>query len=155
MREIPQEVSEAVRKRNPHLYGPMANFIHELPKRPAVQAPTDQAPAAKRIRQEKPLIQNKLEAGWFTYLQATLKPGTAIRPKGMRFRLANGAQYVPDFIAFVDGKLTCYECKGPKQCKNVARGILTIKFAATQWPEVDWILVWREGGKWNTQKVLS
>jgi hypothetical protein len=38
--------------------------------------------------------------------------------------------------------------------KNVDRGILALKVAASSWPEVQFILIWKEQGVWNFQEVL-
>lgn len=105
----------------------------------------------KRIRQgEKPL--NKLERDWKEYLEA-LHPTREFMAQALRFRLANGVWYKPDVVCFnFDGGIACWECKGPMQMKNVARGIVMLKCAATTWPTVRFILVWRDGG-WQSQVV--
>lgn len=114
--------------------------------------------AAKRIRQEsKPLV-NKLEGDWLSVLSAQ-HPDKSIRPQAKRYKLANGAWYKPDFTCsnFMVGNgemETAWECKGPSCMKNVARGLLTVKFAASQWPEVAFFLVWKERGQWKQQRVL-
>jgi hypothetical protein len=72
----------------------------------------------------------------------------------MRFKIASGAWYKPDFTAFVAGQLTAWECKGPKTGKNVDRGVLALKCAAAQFSEVRFILCWREGLNWFTQQIL-
>lgn len=110
-------------------------------------APADK----KRIRQgEKP--PNKLEAAWRRHVEA-MQPGVKFRAQAIRFRLANGAWYRPDLMAWLNSRVVCWETKGPKQVKNVARGILTIKFAAAAWPEVLFILVWRDAEGWHQQEV--
>jgi hypothetical protein len=122
----------------------------KVSSRPLASAPTP-APA-KRIRQgEKP--PNKLEADWRRHIEA-VHPGVKFRAQAIRFRLANGAWYKPDLMAWLNCRVVCWETKGPKQAKNVARGILTIKVAATLWPEVLFILVWRQDGAWKQQEVL-
>jgi len=109
-------------------------------------------PSPKRIRQgEKP--PTKLEADWRAHMEAKY-PHIKFRAQAIRFRLANGAWYKPDLMAWLDSRIVCWETKGPKQAKNVARGILTIKVAATTWPEVLFILAWRESGAWYQQEVL-
>lgn len=107
---------------------------------------------AKRIRQgEKP--PTKLEADWKRHVEAQ-NPDVKFRDQAIRFRLANGAWYKPDLMAWLNCRVVCWETKGPKQMKGVARGILTVKFAAAAWPEVLFILVWREHGQWHQQEVL-
>jgi hypothetical protein len=106
----------------------------------------------KRIRQgEKP--PTKLEADWRAHMEA-IQPGVKFRAQAIRFRLANGAWYKPDLMAWLNYRVVCWETKGPKQAKNVARGILTIKVAAALWPEVLFILVWRDANGWHQQGVL-
>ena len=117
-----------------------------------VQTPETPKASPKRIRQgEKP--PNKLEADWRANVER-LHPEVKFRAQAIRFRLAHGAWYKPDLMAWLNCRVVCWETKGPKQAKNVARGILTIKFAAAAWPEVLFILVWREGGVWCQQEVL-
>jgi len=139
------EISEATRKRNPELYGVKSITV------------TNYSPVkkeAKRIRQdEKPLL-NKLESQWLHILKIKY-PDVEIRAQSWRVRIANGSWFKVDFCALINGRWTAWECKGPKQGKNVARGTLALKCAAGIYSEVDWILVWKEDGKWQEQKVLS
>ena len=135
-------ISESTRRKNPSLYAP-------VPCNVALEAVPK--PAPKRIRQgEKP--PTKLEADWRRHMEAT-QPDVKFRAQAIRFRLANGAWYKPDLMAWLNCQVVCWETKGPKQMKGVARGILTVKFAAASWPEVLFILVWRENGQWQTQEV--
>jgi hypothetical protein len=113
-----------------------------------------------RIRQSSRPLMNKLEAEWFAILSAQFPNYPRPRAQAKRYKLANGAWYRPDVTSSSwpdDGgwaKETAWECKGPKQMKNVARGMLTIRFAAAQWPEVAFWLVWKENGQWKMQRVL-
>jgi len=121
----------------------------------AAQRPQPVATEAKRIRQDSAKL-NKLESDWLTYLQVLHHANkVTFRPQALRFRLGNGAWYKPDITGFVDGKLTAWECKGPKQVKGVAKGLMTVKVAASAWPEVEFWLVWRERGEWQVQRVLA
>jgi hypothetical protein len=144
---LPNNPNESFRRRNPHLYGvqPPVRTVNQKTGRITFSE-------KKRIRQgEKP--PTKLEADWRLHQEAFF-PGVKFRAQAIRFRLANGAWYRPDLMAWMDGRMNCWETKGPKQMKNVARGILTVKFAATAWPEVRFTLVWREAGQWHEQVVL-
>ena len=109
--------------------------------------------AGVRIRQDDKPLMNKLESSWFDYLTTT---GTVkdLKAQALRFKLANGAWYKADMVGWVAGRMTAWECKGPSCMKNVDRGILTVKIAAHEWPEVDFYLIWRTKGQWNQQKVL-
>ena len=110
-------------------------------------------PGAARIRQPSKPLCNKLEAAWRDYLMATLPAGTVIRSQSLKVRLASGAFYKPDFTAWIAGRLTAWECKGPRANKGRQSGILAVKVAADQWPEVRFVLVTRQGGQWATQVV--
>lgn len=146
LREMQDRTTEAIRNSRLRRAPAPAGATIEPPQ-PAIAKSSP-----KRIRQgEKP--PNKLEADWRAYMEAQ-QPDVKFRPQAIRFRLANGAWYKPDLMAWLNCRVVCWETKGPKQAKNVARGILTIKFAATAWPEVLFILVWREGGVWCQQEVL-
>ena len=146
MKEIPQQVSESVRRRNPHLYSVILED--------GSVGTTTANPTPKRIRQStKPLL-NKLEADFFEALKYRWK---IIVPQGMRFRLANGLWYKPDFVAFPHGlesqdiRLRAYECKGPHAFRG---GFENLKMAATTYPQIRWTLVWKEDGQWKEQGVL-
>jgi hypothetical protein len=124
----------------------------EFPEPPSADQKLYGFNVVKRMRQgEKP--PNKLESDWRSYMEEE-QPGVKFRAQSIRFRLANGAWYKPDLMAWLNMRVVCWETKGPKQGKNVDRGILTIKFAATAWPEVLFILVWRDSGGWHQQEVL-
>lgn len=133
---------------NPHLL-PGA----EQPKgKPLVQVFAEEE-ERKRIRQEtKPLL-NKLETDWGELLKRD--PAiTHLRPQSLRLKIANGAWYKPDWTGLCGGRLICWECKGPKQVKGCGKGLLTLKVAARTYPEIGFVLVWREGGSWYHQEVL-
>lgn len=120
----------------------------------ALKAHTANAAPGVRIRQDSKPLLNKLESQWFNYLKA-LGTVTNLSAQALRFKLANGAWYKCDIVGWVNGRLTGYECKGPSCMKGVARGILTVKIAAHEWPEVDFYLVWKERGEFRQQKVLA
>lgn len=154
--------SESSMRRNPHVFGPGETTLAVPP------ADGSAAPVARpaRIRQSSKPLMNKLEQAWFNLLSVQYPNYPKPRAQAKRYKIANGAWYKPDVTVSLwpnrnpDGSVrgadmeTAWECKGPKQMKNVARGILTIKTAAAQWPEVRFILVWQERGKWCQQEVL-
>jgi hypothetical protein len=151
-------MSESTRKRNPHLFGaPAAELKKVWEKDPdsviAFRMGIDPKPG-KRLRQDTKPLMNKLEQSFFNYLKAELCNEPTLRAQAKRYKLANGAWYKPDITANVNGFETAWECKGPKQMKNMARAMLVIKFSATQWPDVRWKLVWKDGGQWKQQDVL-
>ena len=115
----------------------------------------------KRIRQDTKPRLNKLEQEWFDRIKGMFPNFPPVRAQAKRYELASGAWFKPDFTASTwpapengPQKETAWEVKGPKACRWSRRGELTIKFAARAWPEVRWILVWKEGGAWRTQEVL-
>lgn len=112
--------------------------------------------SGKRLRQNpKPLL-NKLETQWFEYLKATLPKDAlpTLRAQAIKLKLCNGSFYKPDMSATVAGRLICWETKGPRFGKGNARGTLVIKFAASAWPEIQFIYASKEHGEWRTQVVL-
>lgn len=118
-------------------------------------------PAKKRIRQSSKPLMNKLEQDWFNYLSRTLPADIRLRAQAKKYRLANGSWYKPDMTATTLDlgpalwRETAWECKGPKQMKGISRGMLTLKFAASAWPEVRFALVYKdESGNWKQENVL-
>lgn len=139
-----------------------AQSLHRPPV--IVKGALQEVKVGRRVRQDTKPLMNKLESEWFEVLKRDY-PGEVIRPQAKRFRLAAGAWYKPDFTAVLEYRepgsvdVRCYsevawECKGPRQMKGVARGTLAIKAAAGQYPEVRWVLVWKECGQWRQQEVL-
>lgn len=164
--------SESTRRRNPHLFGlapeqvaksvsnPEGKTLVEVFRAEAKGMNLEQFMTAevalkgRRLRQDPKPLMNKLETEYFNYLNARLCHEPTLRPQARRYKLANGAWYKPDITACVNGRETAWECKGPKQMKSMARAMLTIKVAAHNWPEVRWMLVWKEQGRWMEQEVL-
>ncbi len=109
---------------------------------------------ASRIRQDKKPLMNELEQAWFNVLQLRY-PCVPIRPQAKRYKLCSGAWYKPDMTAIINGVETAWECKGPNVVKGVAKGLLALKFAAHEWPEVDFWLVWKDQREWKEQKIIS
>lgn len=100
----------------------------------------------KRIRQSaKPLL-NKLEQEWLDFYG---KWFDVVHAQDIRFKLANGIWYKPDFVCFKVS--TCWEVKGPHAFRG---GFENLKVAANKYPEFKWVLVWKEHGAWKEQHVL-
>lgn len=147
-------MSESTKKLNPHLFGaPAAGFGKPLVEVFRVDGGATQS--GKRLRQDTKPLMNKLEQEYFNVLTRTHPGNKTIRAQAKRYKLANGAWYKPDITANINGREMAFECKGPKQMKSMARAMLTVKFAAAQWPEVCWALVWKDNGLWQRQEVLS
>lgn len=146
--QIPQG-SETFRRLNPHVFGPQTNPG-------AVVAAMEQSIATpvKRIRQreeETPLL-NKLETAFLAELTFTL-PGVKVHAQSWRVKIARSSWFKVDFCACVDGQWVAWEVKGNKG-KNIDRGKLALKVAASAYPEVKWFLVWRIDGQWQRQEIL-
>lgn len=110
---------------------------------------------AKRIRQSSKPLLNKLEEEYQRILiDKSPYANPKVYPQAIRFRLANGAWYKPDLVSWNYGNMRCFEVKGPKGMKGQPKGLMTLKVAAAQYPEVDWYLVWKENGQWQEQLVL-
>lgn len=147
---LPANPSESVKRRNPHLYGPAkasTSVLNAVIKPESVKLGTK-----KRVRQStKPLL-NKLETEYFERLKL-LWPNDTIRPQAKRYMLANGLWYKPDFTAVLctgSGE-TAWEVKGPHSFRG---GFENLKMAAFQWREVQFILAWKQDGKWVSQEIL-
>lgn len=115
---------------------------------------------SKRVRQSDKPLMNKLEAEWFSILSAQFPNYPRPRAQAKRYKLANGSWYKADVTAsswpveMGTPKETAWECKGGKKMKGNAKGMLTIKVAAALWPEVRFILVWKENGNFKQQEIL-
>ena len=112
--------------------------------------PTKPAKTRKRIRQDGKPLMNKLEQEFKEYHER--RTGHELIPQSIRFRLANGLWYKPDFVQRcpVMGS-SCFEVKGPHAYRG---GFENLKMAAHQYQWIKWILVWKENGEWQEQVVL-
>lgn len=141
-------VGETCRKLNPHLFAkldPEAKAVLN-----GVVIPEEDKRAPKRIRQDgKPLL-NKLEAEFKTWWE--MASGNTLYSQSIRFRLANGLWYKPDFIqcCAVMG-WTAFEVKGPHSFRG---GFENLKMAATTYRNIKWVLAWKQDGAWQQQAVL-
>jgi len=152
---------------NPHLAAHMV--VRE--GNAALRAGLPDSAAPKRLRQDRPEepAQNALEldfraellhrAAAMPLVAARLAAGSLVSQR-VRLRLANGAWYKVDHFAFTwprsDGALgpAAWEMKGPEAMRGVAKGKLALKVAAAQYPQVEFWLVWRDGGGWAEERVL-
>lgn len=110
-----------------------------------------------RVRQDPKPLMNKLEAEFFGIL-ALQQPYEYIRVQAKRYRLGNGIWYKPDFTCsnWPDGDErveTAWEVKGPRAFRG---GFENLKVAASLYPEVRWLLVWKDKttGEWQGQHIL-
>ena len=174
MKEIPQKVSESVRKLNPHLYATAVRDGYEVP---LIGVPKSAEPSKgdfrkdvaatevqivygkKRIRQSSKPKMNMLEMEFHAKLKQDYE-GFEILCQAVRLELANGQWYKPDF--FIPSgherhadwdKCIAYEVKGPKAFRG---GFENLKTAARVHQWCKFYLVWKEkgSGKWQRQEVL-
>lgn len=145
MNQIPTQVSESVRRKNPHLYGPA----------PVYDNTYERSKPAKRIRQSSKPLMNKLEEQWFEVLKRRFG---IVLPQSIRFMLGRGVWYKPDFVCWPvgfdsqDPRMRVWECKGPHAFRG---GFENLKVAAHKYPHIQWNLVWKnEVGQWCEQTVL-
>ena len=152
MKEIPANVSESTKKRNPTLYP----SLEERSGQP-YSMPFPKQPKPRRLRQStKPLL-NKLEQEWFDVLR--FNTNSIVHCQGIKFKLANGLTYLPDFFCFdwmsagEFARPTAFEVKGPWATDDA---IAKVKMFATAYPEIRVILVWKDDNKqWCQQRVLA
>lgn len=147
MKEVPQNVSASVRRRNPHLY----NYATGIA--PTGEEVTIITKPKKRIRQSSKPLMNKLEFSFYSYLSA-FYPSFSFHAQSIRFKLGNGIYYKPDLVCFGWGdkpRACCWEVKGPYAFRG---GFENLKVAAHAYPEVEWRLAWKIGNEWQQQLVL-
>ena len=146
MKEPPQQVSESVRRLNPHLYSALNSHSVAPTTHPD---PSGGIKTPKRIRQSSKPLLNKLETEWGEALKSAYSNPV---PQAVGFRLGNGVVYWPDFVS-----LECcmaWEVKGNQPIQDDS--VVKIKVAARLFPGITWILVWKDKvtKDWCTQKVL-
>jgi hypothetical protein len=112
-----------------------------------------------RVRQSTKPVMNKLETEWFHILNIQHLMFPRPRPQAVTFKLCNGMRYTPDVFttAWPQGdqygiRATAWEVKGPKAFDG---SLDKLKMAAHEWPEILWILVWKESGRWTQQIILQ
>ena len=124
---------------------------------PSSAATTVIAAPGKRVRQSAKPLMNKLETEWLNIIKDRSPNYPPIRIQSLRFRLSRSSWYKPDFFAALwptpDGpaKATAWEVKGPHAFRG---GLENLKMAASLYPEVRWLLVWKESGSWKEQEIL-
>lgn len=153
MKEIPQQVSESVRRINPHLYQKGQASTAVMIQRAKDGLPMIQI-KPKRIRQSSKPLMNKLEGEFYNSIKSRFE---FVCPQAMRFMLGNGIWYKPDFICFPvgfdsqDTRMRAFEVKGPHAFRG---GFENLKVAAHNYVSIIWILAWKEDGQWKEQRVL-
>jgi hypothetical protein len=121
------------------------------PNHPA-PSPAPVGAAKPRVRQSAAPRLNRLETEFARHLAETY-PQAAVYAQSLKFRLANGTTYLPDFVSFDGPRPRCWECKGPFA---YAGSLEKLKIAAGLYPQIEWTLAWREKGRpgWQSQTIL-
>ncbi len=105
----------------------------------------------KRFRQETKPLMNGLEKEWYNF-QQRVNPQIRLHIQAKRYRLGNGKWYKPDFTGHIGPREMAWEVKGAKAFRDAMD---TIKWAAHEWTDVTFTLVWKdESGNWQEQIAL-
>jgi len=124
----------------------------EDPLKPLAAEVVAHPPITKRIRQSSKPLMNKLEQEAFDRVGRIYFGISNLRAQAIKFKIGNNAFYKPDITGILNDKWVAWEVKG-NGGKNIDRGILALKVAATQWPEIRFILIWKYCGAWREQIV--
>jgi hypothetical protein len=105
-----------------------------------------------RVRQSSAPRLNRLETEFARHLAENF-PGTTIYSQAVKFRIANGTTYTPDFVFFDGPRVRVWEVKGPFA---YAGSLEKLKVAAGLYPAIEWTLSWKEKGRtgWQSQTIL-
>lgn len=151
MSHLPSHPNDTFRKLNQHIYGSMAHVVMA----PAIMAKNQ--PAPKRIRQSSKPKLNKLEQAYFDHLSAKY-PNNRLRAQSVTYVLANGLRYTPDITSpgirtdtDDESKPTNWEIKGPYAFGG---SLEKLKMAAAVYPEIRWLLIWKDDDGWHEQEVI-
>ena len=154
---LPEQVSESVKRRNPHLYESRSERTERLLGKTTIELLAEKK---KRLRQSAKPLMNKLESSFYETIRDRYPNSPPVRIQAKTYKLANGVSFRPDFTASLwpslDGAInpnreTAFEVKGPHAWDDA---IVKLKVAAHEWPEVQWILVTKENGQWKQQVIL-
>lgn len=153
---LPQNPSKSFVKLNPHLYPTGALQGHSNLTPPDCSGVQHEITPKKRLRQSSKGM-NKLEQAFSECLKPHAKhSGQTFLSQSVTFKLANGLRYTPDFFSFewaAVGELdraTAWEVKGHMRDDAACK----LKMFAAQYPQVRVILVWKENGLWQSQRIL-
>lgn len=144
MKTIPQNVSESVRRINPHLYAP-GTIAHAATNSFLGQI---EAENPRKPRAPKPLL-NQTEARYCTILESQ---GLKVLKQAITLHLDPPfKRYTPD-LAYVSNGLVLLEVKGSHRFRE--KGIAKAALAAKTYPEFRFELAEWTGSEWKVS-VLS
>lgn len=129
--------SESFKKLNPHIFEAKAPMVT----------------AASMIRQSSKPLLNKWETEFLEQLKGA--GWKTILCQSMKFRLANGVWYIPDFICLQETRLLQNQIAAAFEVKGHMRddASVKIKVAAGMYPWVAWRLATKQNGQWVYQLV--
>jgi hypothetical protein len=163
MREIEalarNTTSPDIKRLNPEFFGKPGDIMNhggeDDDEHDLIAALAEKRSQKKRISQSSKPEMNKLETECFEMLKRQFPQFPAPRPQAIKFKLARNAFYKPDLFSFswVGGRPTAWEVKGMRG-KNIDRGKLALKVAASAWPEIRFVLAWKDNGQWFNQEIL-
>lgn len=122
--------------------------IHPLAAPAPQSVVTEAAPGERRIRQSHKPRLNKLEEEFGAILRVE-HPDVRIYDQAFRVELANGQWYKVDF--WVPKRSLAFEVKGKKSFRG---GFENLKSAASTYPDITWVLVWKDEGRWYRQTMV-
>lgn len=137
---IPNQVSDSTRKRNPHIYG--------LAEKVAKEVGVPVFVAGKRVRVRKSVEErlNKTEKRWLDVLRMRRFPLIAIQD--ITLRLGDDCRFTPDFFTVpttIADRLTFWEVKGGfvredamVKLRVAARVHQWARFVMAQWKDGRW-----------------
>ena len=140
-------VGDAVRRLNQNVFGKLDAETKEI---------LNSAPLNRRIKQ-KTKGPNLLEQSAMEYLSernGLSRLGLTVRHHALTLLLANGVRYTPDITGFSPkhDKLHAWEIKGKHAWDDA---IVKLKVAAHEWPNIQFYLMWKDDGVWQTQHILA
>lgn len=163
--KIHEAKSESFRKLNPTIFGVSGGDGnrpgHVRADRPPETAGDKIANDRARIK-DKPTDTfkspeqklNKLETRWLAVLRTRYADPIGIQ--NITLRLANGVRYTPDLNVWTVAplpRLICFETKGLHRFRE--KGILKLKWAATEYPHFDFVLVtWNKDTQQWSETVM-
>lgn len=108
---------------------------------------------ARRVKQRTKPKSNDLELEFGAHLRRLHENSSlGIWEQALTFLLANSVRYTPDWVMLcAETGLHCYEVKGKRMWDDAA---VKIKVAASVYPNVHWMIVWKDdNGTWKTQAL--
>lgn len=148
---IPTQVSESFRRRNPHLYG--IGKPNPTPADIAANVVFEKPTTAEVIEHGNEWIDavadlNKTEREFHGIL---IRRHNTVLPHGLKLKLAGKTFYTPDFICFDHGLgVTIYEVKGGHIWDDA---IVKLKCAANKFTAFRFILAQKKKGEWKESIV--